>query len=194
MSEITIRLPKFLSVSHKFIDLRSGLSGSPKADILSGLTVALALVPEAVAFAFLAGVPPLVGLYAAFIICLLTSIFGGRPGMISGATGAMGVVVIIGVALSALAFAWNKSMHLIADVKFNEHESKVYQLHGVLFFGSVTRFRDLFTPQLDPQDVVIDFYFRSIVSASRRSTFASSQLWRCNPVEASTSGGRPSRY
>jgi SulP family sulfate permease len=94
MSEITIRLPKFLSVGHKFIDLRSGLSGSPKADILSGLTVALALVPEAVAFAFLAGVPPLVGLYAAFIICLLTSILGGRPGMISGATGAMGVVVV----------------------------------------------------------------------------------------------------
>lgn len=94
MSEITFRLPKFLSVGHKFIDLRSGLSGSPKADILSGLTVALALVPEAVAFAFLAGVPPLVGLYAAFMICLLTSILGGRPGMISGATGAMGVVVV----------------------------------------------------------------------------------------------------
>lgn len=76
------------------LHLLSGLSGSPKADILSGLTVALALVPEAVAFAFLAGVPPLVGLYAAFIICLITSILGGRPGMISGATGAMGVVVV----------------------------------------------------------------------------------------------------
>lgn len=104
MSEITIRLPKFLSVSHKFIDLRSGLSGSPKADILSGLTVALALVPEAVAFAFLAGVPPLVGLYAAFIICLLTSIFGGRPGMISGATGAMGVVVVSLVANHGIGY------------------------------------------------------------------------------------------
>ena len=67
-------------------------------DVLSGLTVALALVPEAVAFAFLAGVPPLVGLYAAFIICLITSILGGRPGMISGATGAMGVVVVALVA------------------------------------------------------------------------------------------------
>ncbi|MEO0513422.1 MAG: SulP family inorganic anion transporter [Planctomycetota bacterium] len=76
------------------INLRSGLSGSPRADILSGLTVALALVPEAVAFAFLAGVPPLVGLYAAFIICLITAVAGGRPGMISGATGAMGVVVV----------------------------------------------------------------------------------------------------
>ncbi|MEL6498278.1 MAG: SulP family inorganic anion transporter [Planctomycetota bacterium] len=76
------------------LHLLSGLSGSPRADILSGLTVALALVPEAVAFAFLAGVPPLVGLYAAFIICLVTSVLGGRPGMISGATGAMGVVVV----------------------------------------------------------------------------------------------------
>ncbi len=94
MPEITIRLPKFLSLGHPVIDLRSGLSGSPKSDVLSGLTVALALVPEAIAFAFLAGVPPLVGLYAAFIICLITSIFGGRPGMISGATGAMGVVVV----------------------------------------------------------------------------------------------------
>ena len=98
MSEITIRLPKFLSIGHPVFDLRSGLSGSPRADILSGLTVALALVPEAVAFAFLAGVPPLVGLYAAFIICLLTSILGGRPGMISGATGAMGVVIVALVA------------------------------------------------------------------------------------------------
>ena len=70
------------------------MSGSARAEVLSGLTVALALVPEAVAFAFLAGVPPLVGLYAAFIMCLLTSVLGGRPGMISGATGAMAVVVV----------------------------------------------------------------------------------------------------
>ncbi len=104
MPEITIRLPKFIAVSHKFVDLRSGPSGSPKADILSGLTVALALVPEAVAFAFLAGVPPLVGLYAAFIICLLTSILGGRPGMISGATGAMGVVIVSLVANHGIGY------------------------------------------------------------------------------------------
>jgi len=65
-----------------------------KNDILSGITVALALVPEAVAFAFVAGVDPLVGLYAAFMIGLVTSIFGGRPGMISGATGALAVVMV----------------------------------------------------------------------------------------------------
>mgnify|MGYP000915156134 FL=1 len=67
-------------------------------DILSGVTVALALVPEAVAFAFVAGVDPLVGLYAAFMVGLITSIFGGRPGMISGATGALAVVMVTLVA------------------------------------------------------------------------------------------------
>ncbi len=65
-----------------------------KIEILSGLTVALALVPEAVAFAFVANVEPLVGLYAAFFVCLITSVFGGRPGMISGATGALAVVMV----------------------------------------------------------------------------------------------------
>lgn len=69
-----------------------------KDDVLSGITVALALVPEAVAFAFVAGVDPLVGLYAAFMIGLITSIFGGRPGMISGATGALAVVMVTLVA------------------------------------------------------------------------------------------------
>ncbi len=67
---------------------------SAKNDILSGLTVALALVPEAVAFAFVAGVHPLVGLYAAFMVGLITSLVGGRPGMISGATGALAVVMV----------------------------------------------------------------------------------------------------
>lgn len=65
-----------------------------KNEILSGLTVALALVPEAVAFSLIAGVSPLVGLYSAFIIGLITAILGGRPGMISGATGAIAVVVV----------------------------------------------------------------------------------------------------
>ena len=65
-----------------------------KTEVLSGLTVALALVPEAVAFSFMAGLSPLTGLYAAFSIGLITSIFGGRPGMISGATGAIAVVIV----------------------------------------------------------------------------------------------------
>ncbi|MCH2194421.1 SulP family inorganic anion transporter [Kordia sp.] len=73
-------------------------AANAKNDILSGLTVALALVPEAVAFAFVAGVPPMVGLYGAFMMGLITAIFGGRPGMISGATGAMAVVMVALVA------------------------------------------------------------------------------------------------
>jgi SulP family sulfate permease len=72
--------------------------GSVKNDVLSGLTVALALVPEAVAFAFVAGVSPIVGLYGAFMMGIITAVFGGRPGMISGATGAMAVVMVALVA------------------------------------------------------------------------------------------------
>ena len=68
--------------------------GRIRIELLSGLTVALALVPEAVAFAFVAGVHPLVGLYAAFLVGLITALIGGRPGMISGATGALAVVMV----------------------------------------------------------------------------------------------------
>ena len=77
---------KFSFVDHE--------QGSIRKDVLSGLTVALALVPEAVAFAFVAGLSPIVGLYGAFMMGIVTAIFGGRPGMISGATGAMAVVMV----------------------------------------------------------------------------------------------------
>ena len=83
----------------QLIDRSNG--GSIKNDLLSGITVALALVPEAVAFAFVAGISPIVGLYGAFMMGLVTSIFGGRPGMISGATGAMAVVMV------SLVSQWN---------------------------------------------------------------------------------------
>lgn len=75
-----------------------------KNDVLSGITVALALVPEAVAFAFVAGVEPMVGLYAAFMMGLITSAIGGRPGMISGATGAMAVVMVALVATHGVQY------------------------------------------------------------------------------------------
>lgn len=68
--------------------------GTIKDDVLSGLTVSLALVPEAVAFSIIAKVNPLIGLYTAFIIGLITAVLGGRPGQISGATGAIAVVVV----------------------------------------------------------------------------------------------------
>lgn len=85
-------------------DIKQFKSINHKTEILSGLTVALALVPEAVAFALIANVPPLVGLYAAFIVCLITSVFGGRPGMISGATGALAVVMVALVKLHGIDY------------------------------------------------------------------------------------------
>lgn len=77
-----------------------------KIEILSGLTVALALIPEAVAFALIAGLSPLTGLYAAFMMGLVTSIFGGRPGMISGATGAVAVVIATLVASHGVEYVF----------------------------------------------------------------------------------------
>jgi SulP family sulfate permease len=79
-------------------------TASVKDDVLSGVTVSLALVPEAVAFAFVAGIPPTVGLYSAFFIGLISSLTGGRPGMISGATGAMAVVIVSLVALHGIQY------------------------------------------------------------------------------------------
>ena len=86
------------------LNLSRLVDGKTKNDLLSGITVALALVPEAIAFAFVAGVSPLIGLYSAFFIGLITAIFGGRPGMISGATGAMAVVVVSLVALHGIEY------------------------------------------------------------------------------------------
>lgn len=78
----------------KFLSCANYSPSRIKLCVLSGLTVALALVPEAIAFAFVAHVHPLVGLYAAFIVGLITALFGGRPGMISGAAGALAVVMV----------------------------------------------------------------------------------------------------
>lgn len=81
-------------------DLKKYTSANIKNDILSGLVVAVALVPEAIAFSFISGVSPVVGLYTAFILGLITSLIGGKPGMISGATGAV-AVVFVGLGLEA---------------------------------------------------------------------------------------------
>ncbi len=77
---------------------------NPKDEILAGLTTALALVPEVVAFALLAHISPLVGIGSAFVICLITSIFGGRPGMISGAAGSVAVVIVSLVAQHGIEY------------------------------------------------------------------------------------------
>ncbi|MFT7003978.1 MAG: SulP family sulfate permease [Sulfurimonas sp.] len=81
-------------------DLTKYTSTNIKNDILSGLVVAVALVPEAIAFSFIAGVSPVVGLYTAFILGLITALIGGKPGMISGATGAV-AIVLVGLSLQA---------------------------------------------------------------------------------------------
>lgn len=84
-------------------DLKKYSRQNVKNDILSGLVVAVALVPEAIAFSFIAGVSPIVGLYTAFILGIITSLIGGKPGMISGATGAVAVVFVgLGIEASAL--------------------------------------------------------------------------------------------
>jgi SulP family sulfate permease len=83
-------------------DLKKYTSANIKNDILSGLVVAVALVPEAIAFSFIAGVSPVVGLYTAFILGLITALIGGKPGMISGATGAV-AIVLVGLSLEANA-------------------------------------------------------------------------------------------
>lgn len=84
--------------------IKEKMTSSIKDNILSGLTVALALVPEAIAFSFVAGVEPVIGLYTAFMIGLITAIIGGRPGMISGATGAIAVVVVELVATQGVEY------------------------------------------------------------------------------------------
>ncbi len=81
-------------------DIKKYSKENIKNDILSGLVVAVALVPEAIAFSFIANVSPIVGLYTAFILGLITSLIGGKPGMISGATGAV-AVVLVGLSLEA---------------------------------------------------------------------------------------------
>ena len=88
-----------------------------KINILGGLTVALAMVPEAIAFALVANVSPLTGLYAAFIVGLITSAFGGRPGMISGATGALAVVMVALVATHGVEYLFATVVLMAGIVK-----------------------------------------------------------------------------
>jgi len=104
MKKTTAKMAQAVSDYNPWVSILSRRPASVKADVLSGLTVALALVPEAVAFAFVAGVDPMVGLWSACVMGLVTAILGGRPGMISGATGAMAVVVVGLVAMHGVAY------------------------------------------------------------------------------------------
>jgi len=98
-SQALLDIAKSISFNAKnYIPKDGAIFALFRIEILAGLTVALALVPEAIAFAFVAGVKPLSGLYAAFIVGIITALVGGRPGMISGATGALAVVMVALVA------------------------------------------------------------------------------------------------
>ena len=141
-----------------------------KTELLAGLTVALALVPEAVAFAFVAGVNPLVGLYAAFLVGLITALIGGRPGMISGATGALAVVmvslvaehgdeylfatvVLMGVIQIAVGLLrWGKFIRLVP------HPVMLGFVNGlaiVIFLAQLTQFRTPEGAWLPPGDLAV---------------------------------------
>jgi len=74
--------------------------------------------------------------------------------------------VILGVVISALVFAWNHATHMGADIKHNQYGSKIYQLHGPLFFASCSSFKELFEVADDPDDVVIDFYYSRVYDQS----------------------------
>ncbi|MDE9451717.1 SulP family inorganic anion transporter [Aliiroseovarius sp. Z3] len=128
-----------------------------KIEVLSGLTVALALVPEAVAFAFVAGVHPLVGLYAAFLVGLITAVIGGRPGMISGATGALAVVMVALVAkhgveylfatviLMGLLQVFAGVMHWGKFIRLVPHPVMLGFVNGlaiVIFLAQLTQFKN----------------------------------------------------
>ena len=78
----------------------------------------------------------------------------------------LALAVVLGVIVQSLVFAWKHATHLFADKKINEYGSKIYQLHGPLFFASVTSFFELFDPAGDPDDVVIDFYYTRVYDQS----------------------------
>src|ERR1700739_3800905 len=100
-----------------------------RADLLAGLTTSFALLPECIAFALVAQLNPLMGLYGAFIICALTAIFGGRPGMISGAAGSMAVVIVALVAQHGVQY-------LLATVVLS---GIIMALFGLLRLGKLIR-------------------------------------------------------
>ncbi|GAA3579540.1 SulP family inorganic anion transporter [Snuella lapsa] len=165
-------------------------TANAKNDILSGITVALALVPEAVAFAFVAGVDPLVGLYAAFMIGLITSVFGGRPGMISGATGALAVVMVSLVAEGNAMGAADENLglyYLFATVILM---GGIQMLAGILKLGKFVR--------LIPHPVMMGFVngLAIVIFTSQLGMFkdvegnwfTGSQLWTMVALVALTMG------
>ena len=153
-------------------------TSNAKNDILSGLVVAVALVPEAIAFSFIAGVSPIVGLYAAFILGLVTAIIGGKPGMISGATGAVAIVFVglglkVGDILSAQGLSSSElSIAILQYILLATLIAGTFQIAvGLLKLGKFIR--------LVPQPAIYGFVNGlAIVIATSQFAFFDGQGWQ----------------
>ncbi len=148
------------------------LTDNPRADLLSGLTVAIALVPEAVAFALVAKIDPLIGLWAAAIVGLITAIFGGRSGMISGATGALAVVMV----------------HLIEEGNMISPGSGVqYLFAALLLMGTIQIFAGIFRLgkfiRLVPYPVMLGFVngLAIVIFKAQLENFKTADGWLASP-------------
>ncbi len=132
-----------------------------RADVLAGITTSFALVPECIAFALVAHLNPLMGLYGAFIICTLTALFGGRPGMISGAAGSMAVVIVALVVQHGVQY-------LLATVLLG---GLVMILFGVLRLGKLVR--------LVPYPVMLGFVngLAIVIAMAQLEHFKDGERW-----------------
>ncbi len=157
------------------IELVPSSKGSVQGDIFSGLTVALALVPEAVAFSFVAGVSPMVGLYGAFMMCLISAVLGGRPGMISGATGAM-AVVMVNLVLEGNALGGVGSYAGVQYLFFTLLLVGIFQaLAGIFKLGKFIR--------MVPRSVMMGFVngLAIVIFLSQLKMFQSQGVWMTGP-------------
>jgi len=170
------------------INLNNYSTTNIKNDILSGSVVAVALVPEAIAFSFIAGVSPIVGLYTAFILGLVTSLLGGKPGMISGATGAV-AVVFVGLGLEAHGILTAQglsgdalSIGILQYILYASILAGIIQITiGVLRMGKFIR--------LVPQPAMYGFVNGlAIVIASAQFKFFDGQGWMMYVLVAVTMG------
>ena len=132
-----------------------------RADLLAGLTTSFALVPECIAFALVAHLNPLMGLYGAFIICTLTALFGGRPGMISGAAGSMAVVIVALVVQHGVQY-------LLATVLLG---GLIMMAFGLLRLGKLVR--------MVPHPVMLGFVngLAIVIALAQLEHFKSGEQW-----------------
>jgi MFS superfamily sulfate permease-like transporter len=130
-----------------------------RTEVLAGLVVALALIPEAISFSIIAGVDPAIGLFASFTMAVTIAVVGGRPAMISAATGA--VALVIAPLNREHGFGYLVAAVILAGVC-----TVVYRVTGALFFASSNDLVGQFDYTGDPDRVVIDLSAAHIWDAS----------------------------